>query len=84
MARRVILKVSPQGQVTLRQDVLAALGRPRHMEAWIEAGTLMLRPAVSATLAEAEEMFAKQGITRDVLVEALRIVRKRQGQATPS
>jgi hypothetical protein len=84
MTERVILKVSPQGQVTLRRDVLEALNRPRHLEAWIEKGTLMLRPAVSATLAEAEEMFAEQGITRDVLVEALRIVKKRQGQSPGS
>jgi hypothetical protein len=78
MTERVILKVSPQGQVTLRREVLEALKRPRHLEAWIENGTLMLRPAVSVTLAEAEVMFGKQGITRDVLVEALRIVQRRQ------
>lgn len=78
MTERVILKVSPQGQVTLRRDVMAALKQPRHLEAWVENGTLMLRPAASATLAEAEAMFAKQGITRDVLVEALRIVKRRQ------
>ncbi|CAH0215153.1 hypothetical protein [Roseomonas sp. CECT 9278] len=79
MSDRVILKVSPQGQVTLRREVLAALRNPRHLEAWVEHGTLMLRPAVSATLAEAEAMFGKQGITRDVLIEALRIVKTRQG-----
>jgi hypothetical protein len=78
MAERSILKVSPQGQVTLRKDVMAALRHPRSLEAWVEDGTLMLRPAMSATLDEAEAIFAKQGITRDVLVEALRIVKSRQ------
>jgi hypothetical protein len=80
MTDRVILKVSSQGQVTLRREVMRALKQPRHLEAWVEDGTLMLRPAASATLAEAEAMFGRQGITRDVLVEALRIVRKRRGQ----
>ena len=84
MVERVILKVSSQGQVTLRRDVMAALRQPRHLEAWVENGTLMLRPAVSATLKDAETMFAKQGITRDVLIEALRIVKKRQGQSPGS
>ena len=78
MQDRVLLKVSPQGQVTLRRATREALKHPRHLEAWIENGTLMLRPAVSATLAEAEAMFGKQGITRDVLVEALRIVKRRR------
>lgn len=82
MTERVILKVSPQGQVTLRREVMVALNRPRHLEAWMEQGTLMLRPAVAATLAEAEGMFAQQGITRDVLIEALRIVKKRQARST--
>ncbi|WP_246514084.1 hypothetical protein [Neoroseomonas soli] len=78
MAERAVLKVSSQGQVTLRRAMRAALGNPRHLEAWMENGTLLLRPAVSATLAEAEMMFGKQGITRDVLVEALRILKRRQ------
>jgi hypothetical protein len=73
-----ILKVSPQGQVTLRRDVRKALGEPRHLEAWIENGTLMLRPAIKASLDEAVRLFGKQDITRDVMVEALRMVRARK------
>ncbi len=80
MPAPVILKVSPQGQVTLRREVREALRHPRHLEAWVENGTLMLRPAVSATLEEAEGLFGKQGITRDVLIEALKIVRARKGR----
>lgn len=82
MTERALLKVSSQGQVTLRRAQRAALGNPRHLEAWIENGTLMLRPAISATLQEAEALFARQGITRDVLVEALRIVKRRQGSGS--
>jgi bifunctional DNA-binding transcriptional regulator/antitoxin component of YhaV-PrlF toxin-antitoxin module len=73
-----IVKVSSQGQVTLRRAVRKALGDPKHLEAWIENGTLMLRPAISATLDEAVCLFGKQGITRDVLVEALRTVKARR------
>ena len=73
---RVLLKVSSQGQVTLRREVREALGNPRHLECWMDRGTLMLRPAVSATLDEAEALYGRHGITRDVLVEALRIVRR--------
>lgn len=76
--KRVLLKVSPQGQVTLRRGVREALGNPRHLECWMEGGVLMLRPALSATLEEAEALFGEQGITRDVLVEALRLVRRRE------
>ncbi|MEO3472311.1 hypothetical protein AAFN86_10620 [Roseomonas sp. CAU 1739] len=84
MDSRHILKISPQGQLTLRRSVRKALGDPRHMECWIDKGTLMLRPALVATVDQATSMFGKEGITRDVLVEALRIVRVRgkQGPAT--
>ncbi|WP_282615013.1 hypothetical protein [Roseomonas gilardii] len=36
--KRVLLKVSPQGQVTLRRGVREALGNPRHLECWMEGG----------------------------------------------
>ncbi|MBR0651118.1 hypothetical protein GXW78_15710 [Roseomonas terrae] len=74
-----LLKVSTQGQVTLRRAVRKALGDPRHLEARIENGALVLRPAIAATLDEAVLLFGKQGITRDVLVEALRAVKARGG-----
>lgn len=79
MRGRAVLKVSSQGQVTLRREVRAALGNPRHLECWVDDGTLMLRPALSATLDEAAGMLGKQGITRDVLIEALKIVRGKGG-----
>ena len=52
-AAPVLLKVSPQGQVTLRRAMRTALKNPSHFEAWIENGTLMLRPALAASPAEA-------------------------------
>jgi hypothetical protein len=79
-AAPVLLKVSSQGQVTLRRAMRAALKNPRHFEAWIENGTLMLRPALAASPAEAEALFNIQAITREVLVEALRVVRERRAR----
>jgi hypothetical protein len=80
MGERHILKVSPQGQLTLRRPVRKALGDPRHLEAWMEKGTLMLRPALVAHPDDAANLFGKAGITRDVLIEALRIVKTRQAR----
>ena len=77
MTAPMLLPVSRQGQVTLRRAVRKALGDPRHLEGRLENGALVLRPAIAATPAEAELLFGKQGTTREVLVEALRIVRHR-------
>lgn len=80
MGETILLKVSRQGQVTLRREVRVALGNPTWLECWMEDRTLKLRPAICATLEEAETMFGRQGITRDVLVEALKIVKARGGR----
>lgn len=83
-AMPVLLKVSSQGQVTLRRAMRAALKNPRHFEAWIENGTLMLRPALAASPAEAEALLGTQAITREVLIEALRVVRERRARQAGS
>jgi hypothetical protein len=83
-AAPVLLKVSPQGQVTLRRAMRAALKHPRHFEARIENGALVLRPALAASPAEAEALFGTQAITREVLVEALRVVRDRRARKAES
>lgn len=77
-----VLKVSRQGQLTLTRPVLAALGNPRFLEAEVQPDrTLLLRPALKMTLDEAEEAFAEHGITKEVLVEALRILKRREKAA---
>ena len=80
MPTPVLMKVSSQGQVTIRRAMRAALNHPGHFAAWIENGTIILRPAMAASPAEAELLFGRHAITREVLVEALRIVRDRRGR----
>ncbi|TQF76844.1 hypothetical protein FK498_15635 [Elioraea sp. Yellowstone] len=76
---RTLLKVSPQGQLTLTRPVLQALGNPRHLQAEVRPDrTLLLRPALKMTLDEAAEAFAAEGITREVLTEAFRILKRRE------
>jgi hypothetical protein len=75
-----LLKVSRQGQLTLTRKVLQALGNPRHLQAELRPdGTLLLRPALKMTLDEAA--FVAEGITKEVLVEALRILKRREKAA---
>ena len=77
-----LLKVSRQGQLTLTRPVLQALGNPRHFQAEVQPGrTLLLRPALKMTLDEAADAFAGEGITAEVLTEALRILKRRKAAA---
>lgn len=77
-----VLKLSRQGQLTLPRRVREALGHPRFLEAELRPdGTLLLQPALKMTLDEATEAFAEHGITKEVLVEALRLVRRRERAA---
>lgn len=77
-----VLKLSRQRQLTLTRAVVEALGSPRFLEAEVQPDrTLLLRPALRMTLAEAEEAFGAHGITKEVLVEALRTVERRKKAA---
>lgn len=75
-----VLKLSPQRQLTLSKGLVEALGRPRFFEVELRAEEreLVLRPADKLTLEEAEAAYGRIGITRAVLIEALRIVRGRE------
>lgn len=81
MAETILLKVSRQGQITLRRNLRKALGDPQHLSGRLEDGALVLRPAIAATPEEAEALFGRQGITREVLVEALRMVARRRARS---
>jgi hypothetical protein len=79
---RTLLKVSRQGRLTLTRPVLQALGNPRHLQAEVRPDrTLLLRPALKMTQAEAAAAFAAEGITAEVLTEALRILKRREKAA---
>ena len=73
-----VLKVSPQRQVTLPKDVWEAIGKPSYVEAEVVKGDLVIRSSEYKTLEEAEHAWGKHGITRAVLVEALKIVEGRE------
>lgn len=77
----MVLKVSSQRQLTLSKALLGQLGNPRYLEAEVVDGALVLRPALKATLAEAELLYGRHGITQDVLMAALRIVERRKAKA---
>lgn len=76
---RAILKLSSQRQLTLTKGLVEAMGQPSYFEAELVNRELVLRPALKATLEEAEQRYAQHGITKDVLAEALRIVERRKG-----
>jgi hypothetical protein len=71
---QVLLKVSPQRQITVPDRLYALMGRPSHVVARIVKKDLILQPALGLTLVEAERQMRKHGITSEVLEEALRIV----------
>jgi hypothetical protein len=76
---RVLLKLSPQNQITLRKDLRAALGACSHVEVEPVKGGLMLRPAIAMSLDQAKEAYGEHGFTVEVLKEALGIVARRGG-----
>ena len=75
---RVLLKISPQNQITLRRELRAALGSCSHVEVQPVKGGLMLRLAVDLSLDQAQEVYGRHGFTVEVLKEALAIVKRRQ------
>jgi hypothetical protein len=71
--------MSSQRQVTLPKALVEIMGSPSYFEAVLVNKELQLRPGLKMTLAEAEDAFGKHGLTREVLQEALRIVREKKG-----
>ncbi len=78
---KVLLKISPQNQITLRRDLRAMLGPCSYVEVEPVKGGLMMRGAVAMTLEEAQQVYGRHGFTVEVLREALSIVQRRQGPA---
>lgn len=73
-----LLKVPRQGQLPPARPVLQALGNSRHLQAEVRPDrTLLPRPALKMTLDKAAAAFAAEGITAEVLTEALRILKRR-------
>ncbi len=75
----MIVKVSPQGQVTIPKALRAALGNVRRMEARIERQCLVLRPVMADSVEDAVRQYgAEHAITIEVMQEALRVVHERR------
>ncbi|WP_439550657.1 hypothetical protein [Falsiroseomonas sp.] len=75
---RVLLKISPQNQITLRRDLRAMLGPCSHVEVEPVKDGLMLRGAVAMSIEQAQAVYGQHGFTQEVLREALMIVKRRR------
>ncbi|WP_019014535.1 hypothetical protein [Elioraea tepidiphila] len=75
-----VLKLSRQRQLTLNRAIVAAMGNPRFLEARLNPDrSLTLIPADRLDLREeVPKVYREAGITKDVLIEALRIVQRRE------
>ena len=78
VSRRVMLKVSPQRQVTLTKPIWDRMHRPSHVVAEVVKEKLVLTPVLGTDIEEAARRYGKAGITMEVLAEALRIVEARR------
>jgi hypothetical protein len=80
--RCVLIRISPQWQVTIPKAFRPQFGPARLAEARLERMALMLRPVLAETPTEAARMFRPEGITTEVLLAAMQIVeRRRQREA---
>jgi hypothetical protein len=79
----MILKLSPQNQITLPHVALEELGvqRPTHFRLRVHRGHFWLTPVVMTDFDRIAAGFEAHGLSREVRKEAMRIVecRKRGG-----
>ncbi len=78
--RRIMLKVSPQRQVTLTNAIWESMLKPSHVIAEVVKGKLTLLPVFGTDIEEAARLYGKAGITAEVLAEAMRIVDRRRAE----
>jgi hypothetical protein len=77
----MIVRVSVQRQVILPKMIYEELGQPRHLVTRLRGSALMMEPAIMPSDGDAMALLAREGITCDVLKEALRIVGARNAAA---
>lgn len=77
----MIIRVSPQWQVTIPAEFRREFGAAKQVEAGMENQALILRPILADSVDAADRLYAPQGITREVLYEAVLLVEKRRQQA---
>lgn len=76
----MVIRISPQWQVTIPKAFRPQLGSGGRLEARMEDGALVLRPVLAPSADWAERHFAPEGITREVIWEAMRLIESRRKQ----
>ena len=74
----MIIRVSPQWQVTIPKSLRTRLGSPKQMEARLDRMSLVLTPIVMDSVETAERALRPEGITAEVLVMAMDLVAARR------
>jgi bifunctional DNA-binding transcriptional regulator/antitoxin component of YhaV-PrlF toxin-antitoxin module len=77
----MLIRVSPQWQITIPKSLRSQLGKPKHMEARIERGRLVLTPVISEDPASVAKAFKPEGVTTEVLMEAMELIARRRKSA---
>ena len=77
----MIIRVSPQWQVTIPKSLRARLGAPKQMEARLDRMSLVLTPIIMDSPQAAEAALRPEGITAEVLLVAMDIVAARRRKA---
>lgn len=77
----MLIRISPQWQVTIPKALRPHFGPARMVEARMENMALTLRPVLASTARDGAALFAAEGITTEVLMAALALVEKRRRAA---
>ena len=77
----MIIRVSPQWQVTIPKALRARLGAPRQMEARLDRLYLVLTPILMDSPQAAEQALRPDGVTAEVILVAMDIVAARRQKA---
>ena len=77
----MLVRVSPQWQITIPTALRARFGQTRQAKVRLENGVLMVRPVIASSADWVESQFAPQGITKEVLWEAMRVIEARRRKA---
>jgi bifunctional DNA-binding transcriptional regulator/antitoxin component of YhaV-PrlF toxin-antitoxin module len=77
----MLIRVSPQWQITIPKSLRDQLGKPTQMEARIERSRLILTPVISESASQVAKEFRPEGVTTEVLMEAMELVGRRRQEA---
>ena len=78
----MLIRVSPQWQITIPAALRREFGRVAQAEVRMERGVMIVRPVIAASADWMESQFAPQGITKEVLWEAMRVIEGRRRKAS--